>query len=228
LAPGSSLRNQYFSVRGGHRLRCWVDAGKCHDPTVTSICVPRARARTRATLGALKNKMLLRRWRARRGAVRPWAWAGRRCAPPTFGSCFGALAGPLLPAAGTATGTAAPAPSSLAFLSAVGGARTGRHGGASAVRSTMSSSESSSDSGRLLCAVTRVSASPLPSLDDTRCAVCTVLAPGSAGSQARPGARGGGCGPLGAVVHGTGRGGEGGRCVGTSMCRSALTIAAPQ
>jgi hypothetical protein len=49
------------------------------------------------------------------------------------------------------------------------------------------------------------------------------LAPGSTGSQARPGARGGGCGPLGAVVHGAGRGGKGGMCRSTS----ALTIATP-
>jgi hypothetical protein len=40
----------------------------------------------------------------------------------------------------------------------------------------MSSSESSSDSGRLLCAVTRVSAASLAhiALDDTRCTVCAV------------------------------------------------------
>jgi hypothetical protein len=55
LASGSSLRNQHFSVRGRHCLRCWVGAGKRHDPTVTRIRAPRARARTRDTTGALKR-----------------------------------------------------------------------------------------------------------------------------------------------------------------------------
>ena len=70
LAPGSFLSNQYFSVRGRHRLRCWADAGKCHDPTVTSMCVPRVCARTRATIDALtKNAAQALAGAGRRGAA---------------------------------------------------------------------------------------------------------------------------------------------------------------